>query len=154
MKHSVKRQRDGEDQSAVRCVAYDRPLHRESDLLVGEAQLLRPPHHLGRHGALVLIIRLQDLLVIDDVLHLVQEPAVDLGQLVQVIYTVVGVEGGGQHEDTLVRGNLELLISQSIYIYINISFEFKTSLSSTTLYTIIIIIKIVIKTATKRYNNL
>lgn len=86
------------------------PLHGLGDLLVAEAQLFGGPQHLQGHGPLVLLtVGLQQVLVVCDVLHLVQEPAVDLGQLVQAVHRIARAESGRQDEDALVRGRLQLL---------------------------------------------
>ena len=44
-----------------------------------------------------------------DVLHLVQEPAVDLGQVVEAVHRVARTQGRRQHKDPLVCGRLQLL---------------------------------------------
>lgn len=59
-----------------------------------------------------LVVRLQQPLVVGDVLHLVQEPAVDLGELVQLVHRVAGSEGRRQNEDALICGSLQLLVRQ------------------------------------------
>lgn len=59
-----------------------------------------------------LVVRLQQSLVVGDVLHLVQEPAVDLGELVQLVHRVAGSEGRRQNKDTLICRSLQLLVSR------------------------------------------
>lgn len=58
-----------------------------------------------------LVVGLKQMLVVGNVLHLVQEPAVDLGELVQLIHRVTGSERSRQNEDTLIGGSLQLLQS-------------------------------------------
>jgi len=71
------------------------------------------PHHM------YLVVHLQQLLVVSDVLHLVQEPAVDLGELVQPVHRVAGSEGRRQNKDALVCRNLQLLVSRGmVWCYI------------------------------------
>lgn len=50
--------------------------------------------------------------MVGDVLHLVQEPAVDLGELIQLVHRVAGSKGRRQNKDALVRRNLQLLMSK------------------------------------------
>lgn len=110
------------------------PLDSQRDLLVREAKLLGFAHHLRWHEAFVLhsrlrgsqnqptlrfglllkhhshlVVRLQQSLVVGNGLHLVQEPAVDLGQFVQLVHRVAGAQGGGQNKDSLVGGRLKFL---------------------------------------------
>lgn len=59
-----------------------------------------------------LVVRLQQSLVVSDVLHLVQEPAVDLGELVQLVHCVAGSERRRQNEDALICRSLQLLVSR------------------------------------------
>lgn len=61
-----------------------------------------------RHGP-HLVVGLQQPLVVSDVLHLVQEPAVDLGELVQLVHRVASSEGRRQDKDPLVCWRLQLL---------------------------------------------
>lgn len=69
--------------------------------------------HQGPH----LVVSLQQPLVVCDVLHLVQEPAVDLGELVQLVHRVARPEGRGQDEDALVCRRLQLLGDKSRFLY-------------------------------------
>lgn len=76
------------------------------NLFVREAQLLGFPHDLRWHGALVLVIRLQMLLVVCDVLHLVQKPTVYFGELVETLDGIASVQRSRQNKDALVCGRL------------------------------------------------
>lgn len=67
--------------------------------------------HVTRYKA-HLVVLLHQPLVVSDVLHLVQEPAVDLGELIQLVHRVAGSEGRRQHKDTLVCRSLQLLESR------------------------------------------
>lgn len=58
-----------------------------------------------------LVVGLKQMLVVGNVLHLVQEPAVDFGELVQLIHRVTGSERSRQNEDTFIGGSLQLLQS-------------------------------------------
>lgn len=64
-----------------------------------------------------LIVGLQQQLVVGDVLHLVQEPAVDFGQLIQLFHCVASFECCRQHKDTLICGSLQLLVSRGSTTY-------------------------------------
>lgn len=66
----------------------------------------------GRGGT-HLVEGLHQPLVVGDVLHLVQEPAVDLGQLVQLVHCVAVAQRSRQDENTLVRRHLQLLGNSS-----------------------------------------
>lgn len=59
-----------------------------------------------------LVVGLQQPLVVGYVLHLVQEPAVDLGELVQLVHRVAGPERRRQNEDTLICRRLQLLVTR------------------------------------------
>lgn len=50
--------------------------------------------------------------MVSDVLHLVQEPAVDLGELVQLVHRVAGSECGRQNKDALICRSLQLLVNR------------------------------------------
>lgn len=60
-----------------------------------------------------LVVGLHQPLVVGDVLHLVQEPAVDLGELVQLVHRVAVSQRRRQDEDALVRRRLQLLMDRS-----------------------------------------
>lgn len=64
-----------------------------------------------------LVVGLQQSLVVSYVLHLVQEPAVDLGELVQLVHCVAGPERRRQNEDTLICRSLQLLVSRGDRLY-------------------------------------
>lgn len=64
-------------------------------------------------GGTHLVEGLHQPLVVGDVLHLVQEPAVDLGQLVQLVHCVAVTQRRRQDEDALVCRHLQLLKNSS-----------------------------------------
>ena len=83
---------------------------QKSDLLVGESKLLGPEHHflLDTEEATDL---LQLVVAIDNVLELVQEPLVNLGQVMDLVHGVVLVEHGLTNgQPTSVSGVLQNLI--------------------------------------------
>lgn len=50
--------------------------------------------------------------MIRNVLHLVQEPAVDLGEIVKLVHRVAGSERRRQDKDALICRSLQLLVSR------------------------------------------
>lgn len=59
-----------------------------------------------------LVVLLHQLFVVSDVLHLVQEPAVDLGELIELVHRVAGSKRCSQHKDALVGRSLQFLDSR------------------------------------------
>ena len=84
-------------QGGVSGILVDGPL----DLEIREALLLGEPEQLGRqvHDLVVLPHFLE---CIDDTGQLVEEPAVDLGQRVDLIHRITGTHGLGDDKDTTV----------------------------------------------------
>lgn len=62
-----------------------------------------------------LVVSLQQALVVSDVLHLVQEPAVNLSELVQLVHGVTSSEGCSQDKDALICWRLQLLGDKQLF---------------------------------------
>ena len=86
--------------------------NRSLDLEIGEAFLLGKTEKFLRH-ILDLVVGVHILVGLDDVLQLVQEPFVDLGEIVDLIYSVAGTHCLGDHEYTLVGRLPESLLQVS-----------------------------------------
>ena len=89
------------------------------DLKIGEALLLGKAQELHRH-VLKSVVGVHVLVGLHDVLQLIEEPFVDLGEVVDLIYRVAGAHSLGDHEDAFVGrlpesllqvGDLELLVA-------------------------------------------
>ena len=89
------------------------------DLKIGEALLLGKAQELHRH-VLKSVVGVHVLVGLHDVLQLIEEPFVDLGEVVDLIYRVAGAHSLGDHEYTLVGrlpesllqvGDLEFLVA-------------------------------------------
>ena len=89
------------------------------DLKIGEALLLGKAQEFHRH-VFKSVVGVYILVGLDDVLQLVQEPFVDLGEIVDLIYRVAGAHSLGDHEDAFVGrlpesllqvGDLEFLVA-------------------------------------------
>ena len=89
------------------------------DLKIGEALLLGKAQEFHRH-VLKSVVGVHVLVGLDDVLQLIEEPFVDLGEVVDLIYRVAGAHSLGDHEDALVGrlpesllqvGDLKLLVA-------------------------------------------
>ncbi len=80
-----------------------------SDLEIGEAEALRLAQEVGGNG-LKAVVSMQTEVHIMDSLELMQEPAVDLGKVMDAVYGVTVVERFFNHEYTLVgRGRERML---------------------------------------------
>ncbi len=80
-----------------------------ANLEVGEAFLLGFEQQLGRH-ILHLAVLLQFVVGIDDALEFLQEPLVDLGEVVYLVNGIAGLHGLADDEDALVGWFVQCLV--------------------------------------------
>ena len=90
-----------------------------SYLEIGETIYLRTAEQLLVKGIDIALLHL--LIDVDDVLQFLQEPLVDLGQVVNLIYGIALVHCLGYHEDTLIcrllQGSIDVLNLQLLVFY-------------------------------------